>query len=204
MRNRVAHYVLLLVLLGSGSQALAEGYLTDSSGEVWRNSFGECWHTPFWSMDMAVVGCDGKTADVVAPAPAPEPAPVAAPAAMTSADATVNFGFDRADLDADAMAAIDTLVRDAQSQGAIKAVRLTGHADRIGTEGYNQDLSLRRASAVSDYLAGSAGVDPQAIEIGGRGESEPLVACENERGAAAIRCLAPNRRVEVLLDLMGR
>ena len=63
------------------------------------------------------------------------------------------------------------------------------------------DLSLRRAGSVSDYLIQRSGVDPQAIEIGGRGEAEPLVACEGERGAAAIRCLAPNRRVDVILDL---
>ncbi|MCB1801803.1 MAG: OmpA family protein [Gammaproteobacteria bacterium] len=203
MKSRVAHVALFLLLAGGGTQAFAEGYWTSTAGEIWRNNFGECWHTHFWSSDMAVVGCDGKTAEA-APAPAPEPTPVAAAPAMTTADATVNFGFDKADLDADAMAAIDTLVRSAQSQGAIKGARLTGHADRIGTEGYNQDLSLRRASAVSDYLTRSAGVDAQAIEIGGRGESEPLVACDGERGAAAIRCLAPNRRVEVILDLMGR
>ena len=122
---------------------------------------------------------------------------------MTSADATVNFGFDKADLDADAMAAIDTLVNDAKSHGGIKAVRLTGHADRIGTEEYNLDLSLRRAGSVSDYLIQRGGVDPQAIEIGGKGEAEPLAACEGVRGAAAISCLAPNRRVDVSLDLLG-
>lgn len=203
MKIRVAYIAMFLLLAGGGTQALAEGYWDDASGGVWRNSYDECWHTGFWSSEMAIVGCDGKTAEV-APAPAPEPVPVAAAPAMATADATVNFGFDKADLDADAMAAIDTLVRSAQSQGSIKGARLTGHADRIGTEGYNQDLSLRRASAVSDYLTRSAGVDAQAIEIGGRGESEPLVACDGERGAAAIRCLAPNRRVEVILDLMGR
>jgi OOP family OmpA-OmpF porin len=122
---------------------------------------------------------------------------------VTSADATVNFGFDKADLDADAMAAIDTLVNDAKSHGGIRAVRLTGHTDRIGTEEYNLDLSLRRAGSVSDYLIQRGGVDPQVIEIGGKGEAEPLVGCEGERGAAAVSCLAPNRRVDVILDLLG-
>ena len=61
-------------------------------------------------------------------------------------------------------AAIDTLVNDAKSHGGIRAVRLTGHTDRIGTEEYNLDLSLRRAGSVSDYLIQRGGVDPQVIE----------------------------------------
>lgn len=190
----------LLLALASGFAHAEDGYWFSGAGEVVTNSSGECWHTGYWAAAMAIVGCDGKVAE--APAPVMEPAPPAAPApAVTSAEAKVEFGFDKADLDADAMAAIDTLVNDAKSRGSIKAVRLTGHADRIGTEDYNMDLSLRRANSVSDYLIQRSGVDPQAVEIGGRGEAEPLVACEGERGAAAIRCLAPNRRVDVILDL---
>ena len=194
--------IALLAALAAGSAQAGDGYWFSSAGEVVTSGSGECLHTGYWSMDMAIVGCDGKVAAAPAPQPAPAPAPAAAPA-VTSADATVNFGFDKADLDADAMAAIDTLVNDAKSHGGIKAVRLTGHADRIGTEEYNLDLSLRRAGSVSDYLIQRSGVDPQVIEIGGKGEAEPLVACEGVRGAAAISCLAPNRRVDVILDLLG-
>lgn len=201
MKTPIA-YITFALLLVLGAGQVQAGYWYSSAGELVRSGFGECWHTGFWAPEMAVVGCDGKVAE--APVPVAEPTPAPEPMPVGSVDAKVNFGFDRADLDADAMAAIDTLVGDAQSKGDIKAVRLTGHADRIGTEGYNMDLSLRRAGAVNDYLVQRAGVDPQAVEIGGRGESEPLVGCEGERGAAAIRCLAPNRRVEVILDLMAR
>ena len=203
MKYRIFPTALLLTLAVGAVQA-APGYWTSSSGEVWRNSASDCWHTGSWTTDMIIVGCDGKVAEAPPPVAAPAPPPAPKAPAMTSADATVNFGFDKADLDADAMAAIDTLVGEASAQGGIKAVRLTGHADRIGTEAYNMDLSLRRASSVSDYLVQRAGVDPQAVEIGGQGESQPLVGCEGQRGAAAIRCLAPNRRVEVPIDLMGR
>jgi len=120
---------------------------------------------------------------------------------MTASEATVNFAFDRADLDGTATAALDTLVNQAKSQGRIKAVKLTGHADRIGTEEYNVDLSLRRASSVSDYLVNNGAVEREAVEIAGKGESMPLVGCEGVVGAEAIRCLAPNRRVEVMLEL---
>jgi OOP family OmpA-OmpF porin len=195
------HIVVLMASMLGASQAMAaEGYWTNSAGEVWRNSSGECWHNGFWAPEMAIVGCDGKVAEAAAVVEPPPPA-APAPAPMAPMEARVNFAFDSADLDQTATSAIDTLVTNAKSKGNIKSVKLTGHADRIGTEDYNQDLSLRRASSVSDYLVQNAGVSPQAIEIGGKGESEPLVGCEGVRGAAAIECLAPNRRVDIVFDV---
>lgn len=202
MNTRIIQFAVLAIGL-LGLSPVHAGYWHDSSGTVWRNSYGECWRTGYWTPEMIIVGCDGKVAAEAAPDSMAEPMPVAKPmpTAMVPAEATVNFGFDRADLDRTATQAVDTLLQEARAKGRIKAVRLTGHADRIGTEEYNLDLSLRRASAVSDYLVQRAGVDPQAVEIAGKGESQPLVACEGSYGAAAIRCLAPNRRVDVVLDL---
>ena len=185
---------VIWTLLAVSHVHAAEGYWNAKGDSVWRSGSGECIHTGYWSLDMAIVGCDGKVAEA-APAPAP------APAAVGSADATVNFGFDRADLDPAATAALDKLVSQGKSGGGIQSVKVTGHADRIGTEEYNLDLSLRRASAVGDYLSQNAGIDPQAIELAGKGESQPVVSCDGVRGAALIECLAPNRRVEVELDL---
>jgi OOP family OmpA-OmpF porin len=54
---------------------------------------------------------------------------------------------------------------------------------------------------VGDYLERNAGISSQAIEIGGKGEAEPLVGCEGVRGTAAIECLAPNRRAEIVFDV---
>jgi OOP family OmpA-OmpF porin len=184
------------------------GYWFDSSGEVWRSGAGECVHTGYWNPDMSIVGCDGRVAERAAPPPTPvarpaPPPPRPAPVAVMPAEQTVNFGFDRADLDTAATASIDAMVDQARRQGGITGARLTGHADRIGTEEYNLDLSLRRASSVSDYLVRRTGLDPQAIEIGGKGESQPLVGCEGVFGAEAIRCLAPNRRVEIVLDVQA-
>lgn len=203
MKNRVIQLLILVAsVFGVAQVQAAEGYWFNSSGEVWRNSAGECWHTGFWAPEMAIVGCDGKEAEMAAPAPVAAPAPAPAPAPMAmAAEATVNFGFDRADLDNTATSAIDTLVGDAKSKGNIRTVRLVGHADRIGTEEYNQDLSLRRASSVSDYLVQNHGIVAQSIEIAGKGESQPLVGCEGIRGAAAIKCLAPNRRVDITFDI---
>ena len=188
--------VVASVLAVSQQAQAADGYWNEKGGSVWRSGAGECVHTGFWQPVMAIIGCDGKVAEEAKPEPVAAPAP-----AMVSTDGKVNFGFDRADLDAGATAAIDTLVGEAKSKGGIKSVRVTGHADRIGTEEYNLDLSLRRAGAVGDYLTQKAGVDAQSIELAGKGESQPLVGCEGVRGAALVNCLAPNRRVEVVFDL---
>ena len=199
MKIRATYIAALAAsLLAVSLQAQAnEGYWNEKGGSVWRSGAGECVHTGFWQPEMAIVGCDGKVAEE----PQPEPLAAAPAPAVTSMDAKVNFGFDSADLDATATAAIDTLVGEAKSKGGIKSVRVTGHADRIGTEEYNLDLSLRRAGAVSDYLTQNAGIDAQSVELAGKGESQPLVGCEGVRGAALINCLAPNRRVEVVFDL---
>ena len=189
---------MLLVVFGSG-QVFA-GYWFDSSGSVWRSSAGECWRTGYWTRADIIVGCDGRMAEPAAtPAPAPDRAVAPAAPTLKTAEATVGFGFDRADLDATATAALEELLT--RVKGLVRSVRLTGHADRIGTDEYNLDLSLRRASAVSDYLTQRIAIDPQKIEISGKGESEPLVGCEGVYGAAAIRCLAPNRRVDVMFDM---
>lgn len=203
MNKLLACLTVLALGLSLAAQSHA-GYWQSADGGVWHSGAGECVHTGYWTPEMAIVGCDGKTADVPTPAAAAPAAPKPAPVAMTAANLAVNFAFDRADLDAEATAALESLVQKAKGSGSIRSARVTGHADRVGTEEYNLDLSLRRASAVSDYLVQRGGLDPQSIEIAGKGESQPLVACEGAFGAAALKCLAPNRRVEVILELLSR
>ena len=66
---------------------------------------------------------------------------------------------------------------------------MTGHTDRSGSDPYNNNLSLRRANAIAEMLAGM-GVARNRIEVSGRGESEPKVpTMDGERNPT-------NRRVE--------
>ena len=67
-----------------------------------------------------------------------------------------------------------------------------GYTDDIGSAEYNQQLSLRRARAVQDYLIQS-GIGPAIINIKGYGKTSPLVA-----GTSA-ESRAKNRRVEIAL-----
>lgn len=180
----------------------AGGYLVGSNGEVVRNSYGECWHTSYWTPEDAIVGCDGKAkpvAAVVVEEPAePPPVPVRAPERLML-DSAAYFAFDKARLDAEARAELDRLIGRIRTASEVDRITITGHADPIGTESYNQALSERRASAVRDYLAERVGT-PDRIVTSGQGETRPMVRCPGKTGAQLIACFAPNRRAEIEVE----
>ncbi len=71
-------------------------------------------------------------------------------------------------------------------------VQVIGHTDSDGSAAYNQDLSERRARAVSSVIQ-SAGVSPGRIVPVGRGESSPIATNQTAAGKQQ------NRRVEVVI-----
>lgn len=74
-----------------------------------------------------------------------------------------------------------------------------GHTDRLGGEGYNQNLSNLRANTVKQFLV-SNGLKANSINAYGAGESQPKVTCHGvQQRASLINCLQPNRRVEVVV-----
>jgi OOP family OmpA-OmpF porin len=102
----------------------------------------------------------------------------------------VFFDFDRSDITPEA----DRIIRaaaDSWKRGATRMqVGLVGHADRSGTDAYNQRLSERRAAAVRARLV-QYGVTNDVIRASGVGESQPLVPT-----ADGVR-EPQNRRVEI-------
>jgi hypothetical protein len=119
----------------------------------------------------------------MAAAAPPPPPPAQAPTYM------VFFDWDRSDLSAQARSTITQAVQAYKSTGSAR-VQTVGHADRSGPDGYNMALSLRRANAVKDAMV-REGVPATAIEVIGRGESQPLV-----QTADGVR-EPQNRRVEI-------
>ena len=102
------------------------------------------------------------------------------------------FDFDKAVLKAPAKAKLDELA--GQMQGAdIQAIHVVGYTDGVGTDAYNDKLSLKRADAVRDYLVGK-GVNASLIDTQGRGKRDPVADNKTKEGRAQ------NRRVDVQVE----
>ena len=74
------------------------------------------------------------------------------------------------------------------------AVNVVGYTDSVGTEEYNQELSVRRANAVKEYMV-SEDIDSGLINVKGMGEADPVASNATEAGRAE------NRRVEISVVL---
>jgi len=198
----------------------SRGYVGSGAGVVATNPFGLCWRSGAeWSADKAAAPCDAVPRASIPPAPiAKAPEPAAAPAPLAAAapapvviekitlSTDVLFEFNRADLKPAGQQKLDELAKNAQGANVEKVV-LVGHADRIGSEEYNKELSEKRAQAVADYLA-QKGVDSSRLQVEGKGKSEPITGneCdkmgqENNKNAKLIACLQPDRRVDA--ELLG-
>jgi OOP family OmpA-OmpF porin len=185
-------------------------YVQDARGVIARNPFGLCWRTGYWTPADAVPGCDaplcveperlenGKCGappppPVAAPAPAtPAPAPAPAPVPTSekvSYSADAFFDFDKAVLKPAGKASLDDLVSKLKDIN-LEVIIAVGHTDSVGTDAYNQKLSVRRAEAVKAYLQ-SKGVEANRVYTEGKGEKQPVA--DNKTAAGR----AKNRRVEI-------
>jgi len=92
--------------------------------------------------------------------------------------------------------ALDTIAAIAMNakEGEVIRIRATGHADRSGTEAYNENLSRERAEAVQKALL-SLGIPMDRIVIDWRGENDPVIDT-----ADGVRELQ-NRRVEIIFPV---
>lgn len=202
---------LSLAGVASAHPVAKEGYLLDTRGNVVKNNYNQCWRTGYWTPAMAIEECDPdlvkKEAPKMAEAKPPVTPPVAGPEKAAFVAVTLQaetlFDFDKSVIRADGKKILDDeVVGKMRQYPQVEVVLLTGHADRIGTDEYNQKLSQRRADAVKAYLVGQ-GVEDKRIETAAKGESEPVVACSDVKGKVSgknkklVECLQPNRRVMV-------
>jgi outer membrane protein OmpA-like peptidoglycan-associated protein len=108
------------------------------------------------------------------------------------ANVTVTFGFDKAVLNKDDKAQLDTF---AAQLGAAKSylLEVTGGTDSIGSAQYNYDLSQRRADAVVQYLASKYGIAAHRFYLIGIGKDKEVAPNNTAEGRKQ------NRRVEIQL-----
>jgi len=175
-------------------------YLTDSRGAVVRSGYGLCWHTGY-GPKANTPECDPapvKVADATPPPPPPPPATSRPAGEKVTLDADTLFDFDKAVLRPAGMQALDDFLGKMKDIDP-EVIIAVGHADRFGSEAYNQKLSERRAASVKDYLM-SKGIDANRIHTEGKGEMQPVTKagdCTGPKSAKVIACLQPDRRVEI-------
>ena len=196
------------MLFASAALATAAGAQTvdnwkNGSGElVWKNGTNEyCWRDAFWTPATAAPGCDGA---LVAAAPAPAIAPAAAPAAAAPAAkpapapavatkvtyaADAFFDFDKSVLKPEGKAKLDDLASKVKDVN-LEVIIAVGHTDSVGSDAYNQKLSVRRSEAVKAYLV-SKGIEKNRVYTEGKGEKQPVADNKTKEGRAK------NRRVEI-------
>jgi OmpA-OmpF porin, OOP family len=181
------------------------------TGLPWKNGTNElCWRNGSWTPATGLQGCDGVPPPPPPPAPAPMPAPAPAPAPMpapapapapapvpvpapTSEKVTFAadafFDFDKAVLKPEGRAKLDDLVSKMSGLN-LEVIIAVGHTDSIGSDAYNQRLSIRRSEAVKSYLVGK-GVEKNRVYTEGKGEKQPVADNRTAEGRAK------NRRVEI-------
>jgi OmpA-OmpF porin, OOP family len=208
--NKVAMLFAAAALAAPMSSAFAQKTIDNwrnADGTlVWKNGTNElCWRDANWTPATAAENCDGalKAAPAPAPAPAPTPAPpppapvtppppppkppVVAEKVTYAADAF--FDFNKSVLKPEAKAKLDDLV--AKTGGVnLEVIIAVGHTDSVGSDAYNQKLSVRRSEAVKAYLVGK-GVEKNRVYTEGKGEKQPVADNKTAEGRAK------NRRVEI-------
>jgi OOP family OmpA-OmpF porin len=142
------------------------------------------------------------------PIPAPEPvvmqpevqpvAPVVQPAPQPVSEkvsfaAEALFDFDRAVVKPEGKAGLDDLMSKLQGMDT-EVMIAVGHTDSVGSDAYNQKLSLRRADAVKAYLV-SKGLEQARLYTEGKGETQPIADNATAEGRAK------NRRV--VIEVVG-
>ncbi len=208
--NKVASLFATAALASSvaGVSAQTVDNWVSGTGLPWKNGTNElCWRDGVWTPATALAGCDGAPAAMAAPAapvpvparpataaPAPAPAPAAAVVAAPTSEkvtfaADAFFDFDKSVLKPEGRAKLDDLV---SKMGGLnlEVIIAVGHTDSVGTDAYNQRLSIRRSEAVKAYLV-SKGIEKNRVYTEGKGEKQPVADNKTAEGRAK------NRRVEI-------
>ena len=98
---------------------------------------------------------------------------------------TVYFDFDKSTLRKEEVARLDSLATLLLAQPALK-LDIIGHASSEGADQYNLALSQKRAERVHRYLI-RKGIPAQQLNLGARGEKEPVAANNTPEGRAQNR-----------------
>ncbi len=108
------------------------------------------------------------------------------------------FAFDSSKLSTNAKLYLQQMLDRLQSNENAELI-IIGHTDSLGSETYNQELSMKRAESVSNYFE-SNGISKNRIQVKGKGESSPIADNKTAEGRSKnrrVNVIAPSFSVEV-------
>jgi outer membrane protein OmpA-like peptidoglycan-associated protein len=209
----VIYLVLFITFFHSISLASEDqfGYAFDSNGQVIVDSFGNCVRTGSQSQSDIKNKCGFKTS--------PRSEQVSNVSLNVDADIAVNktndieemptmeeqetrdyqsfsteikFHFDKYEITKLAKSELDSFIQKTKIV-SFRVINILGHADALGANNYNIQLSVKRAKSVENYLI-NKGVSKNKINTTGLGESKPIADNNTREGRAE------NRRVLIELE----
>ena len=172
-----------------------KGFVTHSNNGATIDSDGECIRTGFPSEGAQIEKCENKkespkskvSENVTPTKPETKKIPEAPKKTYITFDAEINFLFDKSSLTSNSKNILDNFISKV-SEGSYTKINIYGHADSLGTDKYNLELSLKRAESVKNYLI-NFGIPIQSISIKALGETDPIADNSTRDGRAK------NRRV---------
>ncbi len=179
--NKPSKFALALAFAAISATGVASAQTVDnwkngSNELIWKNGTNElCWQNNFWTPATAAAECVKKAAQPMAD--------------KVSIKAEALFDFDKAIVKPEGRKLLDQVVQRSNAIN-LETIIAIGHTDSIGSDAYNQALSVRRAEAVKAYLV-TKGVAANRITASGKGKSNPVA--DNRTAAGR----AQNRRVDV-------
>ena len=194
--NKVAMLFASAALVTAAGAQTIDNWKNGNGELVWMNGTNElCWRDANWTPATAVLGCDGALVPVVAAPAPPPPAPVVTPppaapvASKVTYAADAFFDFDKSVVKPAGKEKLDDLISKIKGIN-LEVIIAVGHTDSVGSDSYNQKLSVRRSEAVKAYLV-SKGIEKNRVYTEGKGEKQPVASNKTAEGRAK------NRRVEI-------
>jgi outer membrane protein OmpA-like peptidoglycan-associated protein len=103
----------------------------------------------------------------------------------------ITFAFDSATLQPQFQPVLNNVAQTLNEYNQT-VIEVAGHTDSVGSDAYNQKLSVDRANSVAGYLS-TRGVSMTRMIVTGAGETRPVASNDTEAGRAQ------NRRVEITI-----
>jgi len=205
LKNIIKSTAICLLMSGFASAVMAveaQDVVTDknSNQPIRSEKFGTCvqtkWNAASDPCAVAVKEEPKHAPVVVAPEPAPQPV-----AKLGREQLTIYFDFNKAVVTAESAAKLDAISDAVNKSPKVTKVNIVGYTDLIGTDVYNNKLSVKRANAVKAYLDTKMRINSNVLGLRGLGKQNPVADCKKTRNRKKdIACMAKDRRVEVEFD----